>query len=85
MARAKAEVPVGKPGAGSKGRGRKSREYDAGASGATAITENDWPEAEERLMEEITSRGNMMKAMNRVISNKGSADPASYPIWKIQM
>jgi len=73
MARAKAEVPVGKPGAGSKGRGRKSREYDAGASGATAITENDWPEAEERLMEEITSRGNMMKAMNRVISNKGSA------------
>lgn len=72
MARVKAEVPIWKSGAGSKGRGRKSRD-DAGAPGATAITENDWPEAEERLMEEITSRGNMMKAMNRVISNKGSA------------
>jgi group II intron reverse transcriptase/maturase len=37
------------------------------------MTESDWPEAEERLMEEIISRGNMMKAMNRVISNKGAA------------
>jgi len=37
------------------------------------MTVTDWPEAEERLMEEVVSRGNMMKAMNRVISNKGSA------------
>jgi RNA-directed DNA polymerase len=37
------------------------------------MTEIDWPEAEERLMEEIVSRGNMMKAYNRVVSNKGAA------------
>jgi group II intron reverse transcriptase/maturase len=37
------------------------------------MTELDWPEAEERLMEEIVSRSNMMKALNRVVSNKGAA------------
>ncbi|WP_236025754.1 group II intron reverse transcriptase/maturase [Geomonas azotofigens] len=37
------------------------------------MTEIDWPEAEERLMEEVVSRGNMMKALNRVVSNKGAA------------
>jgi RNA-directed DNA polymerase len=73
MTRVRAEASAEKPGAGSKGRGRKSREYDVGASGVTAMTEIDWPEAEERLMEEIVSRGNMMKAYNRVVSNKGAA------------
>ena len=73
MARVKAEASAEKLGAGSKGRGRKSREYGVGASGVTAMTEIDWPEAEERLMEEIVSRGNMMKAYNRVVSNKGAA------------
>lgn len=73
MARAKAEAPVEKPGAGVEGRGRKSREYASGASGVTAATEPLWTEAGERLMEEIVSRPNMMKAYNRVVSNKGAA------------
>lgn len=55
------------------GRGRKSREHNNGASGVTVTRETYWSEAEERLMEEIISRGNMQKAYNRVVSNKGAA------------
>src|SRR6266702_5115930 len=73
MARAKAEAPEEKPGAGLEGRGLKSREHDNGASGVTATRETYWAEAETRLMEEIISRANMQKAYNRVISNKGAA------------
>ncbi|RPH69321.1 group II intron reverse transcriptase/maturase [bacterium] len=73
MARAKAEVPEEKPGAGLEGRGRKSREHDNGASGVTVTRETYWAEAETRLMEEIVSRANMQKAYNRVVSNKGAA------------
>lgn len=73
MARAKAEAPEEKPGAGLEGRGRKSREHDHGASGVTVTRETYWAEAETRLMEEIISRANMQKAYNRVVSNKGAA------------
>ena len=73
MARAKAEAPEEKPGAGLEGRGRKSREYGNGASGVTVTRETCWAEAETRLMEEIISRANMQKAYNRVVSNKGAA------------
>jgi hypothetical protein len=73
MTRVKADAPAETPGAGSEGRDRKFREYDSGASGVTATTETDWTEAGERLMEEIVSRANMMKAYNRVVSNKGTA------------
>ncbi|NTW37902.1 MAG: group II intron reverse transcriptase/maturase, partial [Syntrophobacteraceae bacterium] len=73
MARVKAEALHEMAGAGLKGRGRKSREYDSGASGVTVTKETYWAEAEERLMEEIVSRGNMHKAYNRVVSNKGAA------------
>jgi len=73
MTRAKADTPAETPGAGSEGRGRKSREYASGASGVTATTEIDWTETGERLMEEIVNRSNMMKAYNRVVSNKGAA------------
>lgn len=73
MARAKAEVPARKPGAMLEGRGRKSREQSTGASGVTVTRETYWSEADERLMEEIISRGNMQKAYNRVVSNKGAA------------
>lgn len=73
MARAKAEAPAEIPGAGSKGRGRKSREHDPGAPGVTVTRETYWAEADERLMEEIISRSNMHKAYNRVVSNKGAA------------
>jgi group II intron reverse transcriptase/maturase len=73
MARAKAEALHEIAGAGLKGRGRKSREHNNGASGVTAVRETYWAEAEERLMEEIVSRANMQKAYNRVVSNKGAA------------
>jgi group II intron reverse transcriptase/maturase len=73
MTRAKAEAPEEKPGAISEGRGRKSRENDSGASGVTATTETCGTEADERLMEAIVSRSNMMQAYDRVVSNKGAA------------
>lgn len=73
MTRAKAEAPEEKPGAVLEGRGRKSREHNNGASGVTVTRETYWAEAETRLMEEIVSRGNMQKAYNRVVSNKGAA------------
>jgi len=73
MARVKAEAPDERPGAVSEGRGRKPREQDHGAPGGTATEETFWTEAGERLMEEIVSRPNMMKAYNRVVSNKGAA------------
>lgn len=73
MARAKAEAPEEKPGAGLEGRGRKSREHDNGASGVTVTRETYWTEGGTRLMEEIVSRANMQKAYNRVVSNKGAA------------
>lgn len=73
MARAKAEASPEKVGAVLEGRGRKSREHDTGASGVTVTRETYWSEADERLMEEIISRGNMQKAYNRVVSNKGAA------------
>lgn len=73
MARANAEAPAEKPGAMLEGRGRKSREQSNGASGIPVMRETYWSEADERLMEEIISRGNMQKAYNRVVSNKGAA------------
>lgn len=84
MARAKAEVPVEKPGAGVEGRGRKPREYASGASGVTAATEPLWTEAGERLIEEIVSRPNMMKAYNRVVSNKGAAGVDCMPTGQLK-
>lgn len=73
MTRASAEAPVEKPGATPEGRGRRFREQGCGMSGVTATTETFWTEAGERLMEEVVSRSNMVKAYNRVVSNKGSA------------
>lgn len=57
----------------SEGRGQKSIEYDNGTSDDTAMEETEWPQTEERLMEEIVSRSNMTKAYERVVSNKGAA------------
>lgn len=73
MTRITTEAPNEKTGAMPEGRGRKSREHGSGVSGVTATTEPFWTEADDRLMEEVVSRVNMMKAYNRVVSNKGSA------------
>lgn len=72
MTRANVESVAGTPRAVPEGRGRKPQEYGSGASGVTATAENSWTEAGTRLLEEVVSRGNMMAAYHRVVSNKGA-------------
>ena len=61
-----------KPEARSEGSGRKSREYEKGASSVTARREDSSPE-EERMMEAVVGRENMLAAFQRVTSNRGAA------------
>ena len=56
----------------SKGSGRKSREYERGASRVTAMREDSGPETEQ-LMEAVVERENMVAALQRVVSNRGAA------------
>ena len=56
----------------SKGSGRKSREYEKGASSVTAMREDSGPETEQ-LMEAVVERENMVAALQRVVSNRGAA------------
>jgi group II intron reverse transcriptase/maturase len=67
-----AEALAEMSGAAPEGSDRKSREYGGGASSVTACRESSWTEVESRLMEEVASRGNMMAAYQRVVSNKGA-------------
>jgi len=57
-----------KPETHSKGSGRKSREYEKGASSVTAMRENSGPETEQ-LMEAVVERENMVAALQRAVSN----------------
>lgn len=66
-AEARAEMPVSRP----EGRGRNSREYGIGASISGAMKDNPDQRAC-NLMEEVVDRGNMMRAWERVRSNKGA-------------
>ncbi len=52
--------------------GRKPRMAGIGAANFTGRKATHWPEAATGLMEEIISRGNMMAAYSRVLSNKGA-------------
>ena len=61
-----------KPEARSEGSGRKSREYERGASSVTARREDSSPETEQ-LMEAVVERWNMQAALQRVMSNRGAA------------
>jgi len=61
-----------KPDSRSEGSGRKPREYEKGASSVTARREDSNPE-EERMMEAVVGKGNMVAALQRVISNRGAA------------
>lgn len=54
------------------GRGRNSRLPVAGASKSTARQDNSEPR-ENQLMEEVLTKGNMIKAMKRVEQNQGAA------------
>jgi group II intron reverse transcriptase/maturase len=72
MTAEEAEALAEMSGAAPEGGDRKSPEYGGGASNVTACREPFWTEVETRLMEEVVSRGNMMAAYERVVSNKGA-------------
>ena len=70
------EMPVASP----EGSGRKPREYGRGAANVTGRKASRWPEAATGLMEQIVSRGNMMAAYSRVVSNKGAPGVDGMPV-----
>lgn len=72
MMATEAEDGVERPHAHAENRGRKSRGQALGASNITAGPPRSRPEADERLMETILSRENMMAALRRVVANKGA-------------
>jgi len=61
-----------RPGATSEGSGRNPREEGVGVSRCTARTETSEPK-EEKLMEAVVERKNMVAALQRVRANKGAA------------
>ena len=63
-----------------EGRGRKPREHGTGASRVTADRGHCGTEANERLMELVVSRDNMLAAYRRVMANKGSAGVDEMPV-----
>jgi group II intron reverse transcriptase/maturase len=72
MTMGEAETLVEMPGATPEGSDRKSPEHGGGALNVTACRDSSWTEVEMRLMEDVVSRGNMMAAYDRVVSNKGA-------------
>lgn len=72
MVRTGAEVGAEMPCAQAESSGRKPRGQALGASDTTAGLLASRPEANERLMETILSRENMMAAYRRVVANKGA-------------
>src|SRR6266581_4368865 len=71
MVRIDAEDGVEMPRAHAESSGRKPRGQALGASNATTGPSPSQPEADERLMEMIISRENMMAAYRRVMANRG--------------
>src|SRR5262245_3509613 len=67
-----AESMAEKPETHSEGSGRNPRGTVRGASKVTARREGSSPE-EEQLMEAVVERGNMLTALQRVMSNRGAA------------
>ncbi|MFO7577655.1 MAG: group II intron reverse transcriptase/maturase, partial [Pelovirga sp.] len=55
-----------------EGSGRNPREHGRGAASVTGRKDLSWPEAATGLMEDVVSRGNMMAAYSRVVSNRGA-------------
>ena len=64
--------------------GRKLRMVGAGASNVTGRIRRAWPEAATGLMEKIVSRGNMMAAYSRVMSNKGAPGVDNMPVTALK-
>ena len=63
-----AEMPVTAP----DGSRRNRRDYGEGASSPTARTDNSYPQTMQ-MMEAVVERENMIAALHRVESNKGTA------------
>ena len=61
-----------KPETHAEGSGRNPRGTESGASKVTARREDSSPE-EKQLMEAVVERGNMLTALQRVMSNRGAA------------
>ena len=72
------------PGASLEGSGWKPREYGRGAASVTGRKAACWPEAATGLMEKIVSRGNMMAAYSRVVSNKGAPGIDEMPVTALK-
>lgn len=79
-----AEGGVETPGAIPEGSGRKPREYGRGAANVTGRKAAQWPEAVTGLMEKIISRGNMMAAYSRVVTNKGAPGVDGMPVTALK-
>ena len=79
-----AEGRVEIPGAIPEGSGRKPRVTGSGAANVTGRKGTHWPEAATGLMEEIVSRGNMMAAYSRVVSNKGAPGVDEMPVTALK-
>ncbi len=79
-AEGRVEIPVASP----EGSGRKPREYGRGAANVTGRKVTYYPEAATGLMEKIVSRGNMMAAYTRVVSNKGAPGVDGMPVTALK-
>ena len=75
-----AEGRVETLGAIPEGSGQKPRVAGSGAANVTGRKATHWPEAATGLMEKIVSRGNMMAAYSRVVSNKGAPGVDDMPV-----
>src|SRR6266702_159021 len=67
-----------------EGSGRKPRGAWIGAANVTGRKATHWPEAATGLMEKIVSRGNMMAAYSRVVSNKGAPGVDEMPVTSLK-
>ena len=72
------------PGASLEGSGWKPREYGRGAANVTGRKTTRWPEAATGLMDKIISRGNMMAAYHRVVTNKGAPGVDGMPVTALK-
>ena len=79
-----AEDRVEMLGAIPEGSGQKPRVVGIGAANVTGRKATHWPEAVTGLMEEIVSRGNMMAAYSRVVSNKGAPGIDEMPVTALK-
>lgn len=72
------------PGAILEDSGQKLQGAGRGASNVTGRRSHPWPEAATGLMEKILSRGNMMAAYSRVMSNKGAPGVDNMPVTALK-